>query len=509
MAVPGVCTGRQADVPDGPRRHERVLKMLVPPGASQQFAVHHGCICNEIASIYGRVRMSVPRPQRLALLRLRILVGKLAGRQVLRELSREDVLTKFVGSRRKRYSRAADLLDARGWSDQYARVSMFVKVEKFDPTSKDNPIPRAIQFRGYMCGLELARYLKPYEHRFYNTIPQTTVTRTRVMGKGLSGGARARLFMDKWSAFKHPWVVALDAIKFDAHVNTGLLSVEHMYYKLINRDPFFAHLLHLQTFNKCRSQNGYKYTVRGGRMSGDMNTALGNCLLMYIMLLDAMRGVEKWDCLIDGDDCLLFTEGPPDCSAIKREFLNYGMELKLESPSDDYHDIVWCQSKLVEISGLHRWVLNPIRVLNKGLGNTKYMSTTKEIKAYAGSVGVGYFAMFHGVPILQEYSLALIRISEGRLMNLDDRFFWRAVVELGSRKESVVETLRSVPIVPEIIGWDTRVDFMRTFGIDMGEQYRLESELRAWQPNLTFTSLEEAAVVAGVLSASWIVRQRL
>lgn len=451
--------------------------------------------------------MDVPRPHEAALTRLRTVVRLLTRGQCFRTLDPAEVLDQFKGSRKRRYSKAADLLRLKGWKDAYARVKMFVKAEKFDPEVKGNPDPRAIQFRSFMYGLMLACFIKPMEHSLYELKLPQTLTKGRVMGKGLSLKARADLFWEKFRAFRRPRVVSIDAKRFDAHVNTGLLKVEHLYYTLMNKDPFLAHILSLQLFNKGRTQNGYQYTVKGGRMSGDMNTALGNCLLMAVMILDAMRSYDRWDCLIDGDDCLLFFEDESgvDLAGLEASFLEYGMEIKLEGDTTNPLDVVWCQAHLVETFGGWVWVQNPEKVLSRGVSNTKYMSSEEEARSYCGAVGIGQFASYKGVPILQELALAYVRASEGRVLNLDDKHFQRAFLQVGGDPDDVKGTLLNVDLTPDPITLKTRFDFHRAFSISPAAQEIMEAQLRVWTPDFSFTLLDEAEVgVDGRLFASWI-----
>jgi len=73
--------------------------------------------------------------------------------------TRAQVVASFKDKRGPRYARAAESLNTRELcfrSD--AKVSAFIKSEKFSPADKVNPDPRMIQARGVRYNLELATF---------------------------------------------------------------------------------------------------------------------------------------------------------------------------------------------------------------------------------------------------------------------------------------------------------------------------------------------------------------
>jgi hypothetical protein len=107
-------------------------------------------------------------------------------------------------------------------------------------------------------------------------------------------------------------VVGLDASKFDQHVGTHLLKWEHgIYEHLYPGDGALADILReqLRTRGIILCDDGIiKFRVPGSRCSGDMNTALGNCLIMTAMVITYCRQRSIACSIIDnGDDCLIIT----------------------------------------------------------------------------------------------------------------------------------------------------------------------------------------------------------
>ena len=151
-------------------------------------------------------------------------------------------------------------------------------------------------------------------------------------------------------AFNAPVVVSLDASRFDQHVSKELLEIEHSIYMHMCPSGELRRLLQWQLHNKGVSSQGIRYHTRGKRMSGDMNTALGNCILMILMVSAFMDG-RKYDMLDDGDDGLLIVEEDEYawvCQNAEPAFLNFGMEIKVENVARSLEEVEWCQSNPIE-----------------------------------------------------------------------------------------------------------------------------------------------------------------
>ena len=122
-----------------------------------------------------------------------------------------------------------------------------------------------------------------------------------------------------WERYACPTAVGLDASRFDQHINKLLLKFEHMVYKMWSElegddlPPLWI-LLQAQLDN-CGIYVGMdgilRYKVDGCRMSGDMNTSLGNviimCSLMY-SFFEHKNMLGEISLLNDGDDCVIIME---------------------------------------------------------------------------------------------------------------------------------------------------------------------------------------------------------
>jgi hypothetical protein len=391
---------------------------------------------------------------------------------------------RYGGAKRTRYMNATDDVMSFGVSKSDSTIKMFVKSERIQPDgAKPNPDPRAIQFRNARYCVELARFLKPIEEHLYALSGVGVgVPPSRAIAKGLNQVERAKLLAEKMSCFDDPVVVSLDASRFDQHVDRELLKVEHSVYLQCCFDAFFALLLSWQLDNKCFSSRGIKYKVSGKRMSGDMNTALGNCLLMIIMLVAFMSWCRKWDVLDDGDDVLVIIERrdlPHLLKTVKIEFLKFGHEMKVENVASRMENVVFCQSQSIEFrTGDYKFVRNPWKVLSCAMTGVKYFNQVGARAKLLYSIGLCELILGLGVPVLQEYALAILRncgVSKGLELPFDGSLMSRV------RREMRGLGLRTLERVdPQPISMCARVSFEVAFGMTVQEQIRVEALLGVW-----------------------------
>lgn len=467
------------------RRH---LIRIVPPVPGLWLCnVHAPCTCNEWVSATNRVLGAVPTPNDRGLTALKRELRFMSQRCGHKQpWSLERVRDSFRGPRLRRYQLAFDslMLDPLVHAD--ARIQSFVKAEKFDPHAKENPDPRMIQARSPRYNLVVAKYLRPVEHFIYNLCGKSGL---REVAKGLNAQERASLLISKFQRFDDPVCIGLDASRWDKHVDLSVLQLEHGFYQSIfPNSPELQRILSWQCENKCRTSSGVKYTCVGGRMSGDVNTALGNCLLMVAMMRAACRGLglSNYELLDDGDDCLVVVERG-DVNKLDRlpqKFLDFGQELKLETVVDDVHDVEFCQSRVVFNGTRAVMVRDWRKVLSQACCGTKYWNDPNMVRPMLGLVGACELALNAGVPVLQSFALAMIRNSRGsraKFPTLDSGLRARLQAEFGDPELALHS--RAVVVTDE-----SRAHFALTFGVPVWEQLAIEEILSNW--TLTTTSAE-------------------
>jgi hypothetical protein len=354
---------------------------------------------------------------------------------------------------------------------------MFVKPERFDGHSKEDPDPRAIQFRGSKYCVELASYLQPGEHQLYlSEFASKGVPSSRNIAKGLNQRQRASLLLEKLSHFDAAIIVSLDASRFDKHVSQDLLRIEHQLYKYFNSEPRFAQLLSMQLINKGFSKLGMKYISKGRRMSGDMNTALGNCVLMIMMLVTycSSIGLNKYDVLDDGDDCLLIIE-ETDFSLVQStvydEFLKFGMEMKVDGVARRPEEVVFCRSKPVEITpGVWTFVRDYRDVISKSLSGIRHWGDPKYRTRVVKAIGCCELSLNYSVPVLQSFATCLLRNTKG--VAFDVKY-----LSDGLKARYHREQTRNTP---GPITVEARLQFEVAFGCSVSRQLELEEFFDKW-----------------------------
>lgn len=263
-----------------------------------------------------------------------------------------------------------------------------------------------------------------------------------------------------------------------------LLRLEHLVYLTLSGNHTFARLLDMQTRNRGSTPEGLKYFSMGRRMSGDMNTALGNCVIMLVMIATACNSLvpRRWDCLIDGDDALVFIDAKDYtvlAGHLAADFLRFGMTLKVEAPVYQIHCVEWCQSKPIFaacLDGHHRWkmVRNPRKILRGALFSSK-LNVFNLRASYLVTVGLCELALNHGVPILESFARWLVRAGGSARLSPNYQHsgsFQRVSRELRTLRRTL-DSLRDLQCVP--ISVETRSMFAQQWALPVDVQLFLES----------------------------------
>lgn len=206
-----------------------------------------------------------------------------------------------------------------------------------------------------------------------------------------------------------------------------------------------------------------------------MNTALGNCLLMILMVSTVMYGCDfKWDLLDDGDDCLLFIPKdklPMLLDLLPKEFLSFGMKLRVDGVARSLEEIEWCQSRLVDTAEGWNFVRNPRKVFANALGGSKYFTSVGARKRLVKTIGLGELAICRGVPVLQEYAKLLIRSggdSNPFALQDSESYYYRFGNELKYLNIGLSD------VTDNVITADARLSFAKAWSIPVQKQIFIE-----------------------------------
>lgn len=397
--------------------------------------VHMSCGCNEMVSLHNRHlidRQYLKCDISYIKKGFRKLASLIGDYRSFSRISRLDVVNLYTGGKKKQYYSAYLALERRGLQRKDTFLKMFVKPDRWPEDVIKEKAPRAIQFRAKEFNIELARYLHKVEHDLYARISWNG---SRVVAKGLTTRQRAELWQEKCRAYKRPLFINLDHSKFDSTVNMQHLKSLHSVYRRICGKGI-QNLLKYQYNNVGWTKSGVKYAVKGTRMSGDYDTALGNTLINIACIVQCLAGI-KFDFMLDGDDAIIVMERHYRSMVNIGNFEKFGFETKLEFNLDPMQ-VEFCQSRLVWTEGWN-FIRNPIRAIsNNTVVLKKY--NMKWMARYVAGVGVGELSVSAGAPILQQQAVRLMKCSDNPYLDADEA--WR-MSALGVSREPTPVTSRA------------------------------------------------------------------
>nr|UGO57580.1 MAG: hypothetical protein [Riboviria sp.] len=212
-------------------------------------------------------------------------------------------------------------------------------------------------------------------------------------------------------------------------------------------------------------------------MSGDINTGMGNCLLMSSMVLSycEAKGI-KVRLANNGDDCVLFMEkGDLQAFAgLDKWMLDFGFTLTREEPVDVLEQVSFCQAHPVLTSSGWRMCRDPRVSMSKDMVALHGWGSEVEVKYWLHSIGTCGLALTTGVPLL---SVWYRRLTE---LGVKPSQAW--VDNIGA--SGLVYMARGV-VAEDKIGDETRVSFYRAFGITPEQQLACEDVYRTLDTEFT------------------------
>lgn len=386
-------------------------------------------------------------------------------------VSPEQFVEMYKGRKRAVYETASEMYHLYGVTRLDATSTTFVKMEKVNPLKA----PRNINPRTPVYNLAVGRYIKPIEHVIYIAIQRCLGSSTPIVMKGFNVEEVASHIKDKWDEFSDPVGIGLDATKFDMHVSGAMLQWEHSIYSDLYGSPKeLTKLLRWQLYNRGRGfahDGKLKFKVLGRRFSGDMNTALGNCIIMcgLVSTWANKQGVTI-QFANNGDDVIAFMEredAPRFNHGLKEFFLTMGFRMKVEPVVDVLEEVEFCQMHPVCTGNVWKMVRNFSTCREKDSIALLDITNPKAYSKWMGAVGECGLALNGGIPVLQEFYSAMRRVGTasdiGKSTQMDcGANFLR--VRLSAKWEKVSD--------------EARLSFYLAFDISPDEQVALEDYYR-------------------------------
>jgi len=396
-----------------PKRSVRVLSEY---GSGVHYAVHNDSLINLARGVVERVLYTVvdgvlspviqPKPdvfKRLIPLRNRVLRHT----PTTTPVDRDKFPELYTGRRRMVYQQACDSLCVEAVSRKDSNVKTFVKAEKINFSAKVDPAPRVIQPRDPRYNVEVGCFLKPFEKAICKGFRRTYGY--NVICKGLNAQGTAQQLKENWDTFQKPVAVGLDASRFDQHVSVDALKYEHSFYNLKFRNDHLEELLswQLRTTGYGRAKDGsIKYTVNGCRMSGDMNTSMGNCIIMSSIVLQYFAA-HKINARLanNGDDCVVILEQSQlhKLGSIDQWFLDFGFKLTREDPVTVFEHIEFCQTQPVLCANGWRMVRNIHTATSKDVVSMLSWDNELEFNRWRNAISECGLSLTRGVPVWEKF----------------------------------------------------------------------------------------------------------
>jgi len=339
-------------------------------------------------------------------------------------ITRKQFAESYSGRKHTIYEKALGSLSRKAVDESDAVLRVFGKVEKHDVTSKPDPAMRVVSPRDPRYNVEVGVFLKPLEHNVYRAVDQLFGSPTIL--KGYNSLEVARVLRQKWDNIDNPVAVGLDASRFDQSVSLPMLHWEHSVYNAIFRDEDLSRLLRWQLRNKCRSylpDGVIRYTTSGTRMSGDMNTSLGNCLLMCALVWSYFKDSVRvpFELANNGDDCVIIISAKhvAKLSSLPDWFSSLGFSMKVEPPVDLFEKVEFCHTQPVFDGTVWVMVRDPRIAIAKDSVSIKPLPSSGSFRKWFGSVGEAGLSLTGGIPIFQNVYQKMVDISEGQRNKYD------------------------------------------------------------------------------------------
>ncbi len=420
---------------------------------------------------------------------------------VINPYSYDQFVSCYVARKRSLYERAAQEVQMGRLKRSHAYISAFGKVEKIDFGLKPDAVQRVVSPRDKRYNVEVGRFLKAMEHPIYRAIDDLYGSPT-VM-KCLNYHQRAKALVAKWKKFLRPVAIRADAKRFDQHVSVPALKFEHSVYLNLCPSNCRSELHRLLKWQQTahgfvRTRQGQiHYTVAGKRASGDMNTGLGNVLIMCALLWEYRTKCGlTFELIDDGDDYVIIASREEEqfiYSTINQFFITYGFEMDVASPVYELEEVVFCQTQPVWDGEDWTMVRSPHMGLMK---DTSTMVTEEFVRNQQlvsqpnilTVIGKGGLSLCKGIPVYEALYQRFVELGGGGTCE-DPRLM----------SGFLIHAKRMGPIRQhKIITSEARISFYHAFGIEPAMQQLLEERVRKWNPLQALKYADEVFDPAGI-----------
>jgi hypothetical protein len=287
---------------------------------------------------------------------------------------------------------------------------------------------------------------------------------------------RGRYVMERLGNGEGNVFLATDYSSFECHFNAQLMEAcelvlyEHMLSEVPGGGEMFEVISSVLTGRNCIYNKRLVATVQACRMSGEMNTSLGNGFsnLMLMHFVCEMKGIEA-TCVIEGDDGLLAIN--PAIAPTTEDFTQLGCKIKLETYGS------MCEASfcgLVFDEEDQHVLTDPLDVLaTTGWAPARYANAKHSKRnALLRAKALSLLYQYPAAPIISAFARALLRRTSG--INIDNVLeskgisMWEREQMMGAKREGKFWE------VELFIGSGSRHLVERVYGISVADQLRTE-----------------------------------
>lgn len=422
-------------------------------------------------------------------------------------ISLHDVVELYKGTKYKVYMQAEQRYWRDGLTQMDAALKSFVKFEKCDLTKA----PRVINPRDTKYNLALGKFLKVNEKNYFKAIAKI-YGQEHVVIKGMDALKCGEAIGQCWDETEDPIAIGGDASKFDMHVSRSALKFEHVCYlrnycstyeeatvtrwwgelnfkrgvkfseQWPDRDQL-AWLLAGQLDNRGTAyfkDGKLKFKMSGTRASGDLNTSLGNCIIMCALTYcwQKKSGVR---CRLanNGDDCVYFIRAQDEMKwrdGFDEYYRSCGFRMVLEDTVDELNKVEFCQCHPIHTYEGLKMVRNPKTLVEKGAMCLMPALTINSLRKWMMAVGIAEGSLGRGVPVIQNFATAMRRNG----VRCTSKYMSTAFRQSGRIYQADFD-YRTEPITDQ-----ARVDFYNAWGITPDYQIALEKYYDSYEMTREF-----------------------
>lgn len=300
--------------------------------------------------------------------------------------------------------------------------------------------------------------------------------------------------------------VATDYSQYESHFTAEVMeSIEFIVYRHLmqnNPDPLFDKCLKtLAGTNNC-SFRAFKVALSATRMSGEMNTSLGNGVanffLTHFVLHKRGYPIDQIRTVVEGDDGL--TRVRPDNLPTADDFKALGFTIKIEI-YDRISDASFCG--LVYDPDDKQTITDPLDVLQNfyWLDALRYgKASQRKILELMRCKALSALYQYPGCPIIKAMASAMLRLTahtkiRHHFSNLYDTSIEREALEYCVNADWSLRSKEVTELLNRPIGVGSRLLVERKYNISVATQLRVEHYFNTVQKIQPFTDSALLSVI--------------